>query len=177
MTITEALAEIKLIEKKIESKKNFVLVNLTRFKNAPDVLSKENKTSSDVLKGEMQAIHDLYSRLIKIRTNIAEANLANFIDLGGESHSIHHWLSWKREVSEKYKELFASIHRGLKSAIDSNGQRPQIFKDETGGVHLCELITNLDYQEYVKKHEETQDMIEKLDGLLSLKNAVVHINL
>lgn len=173
ITLTEALAEIKLIEKKVESKKQFVLGNLYRFKHMNDPLI-DGKVK---LASEMQAIQDLYGRHVVIRGKIAEANLANKITIGDQTHSIHTWLTWKREVAEKHRDIFKTVHVALKAAMDTAGRQPQVYKDDTGTIHVFEIVTNLDYQDYVKKHEETQDVIEKLDGLLSLKNATVTIEI
>jgi hypothetical protein len=172
-TITEALAEIKLIEKKVESKTSLVTNNLTRPKHIPDPLG----DSSAILTAEMQSINDLYVRLVNIRDAIAHANIKNDITIDETTKSIYEWLVWKREVAEKHIGLYQKVFQGTKSVIDRMSQTPQAFKDDKGEPRLVEFVANLNYLDYVKKAEEKQAMLDKLDGLLSLKNATILINI
>lgn len=172
ITITEALADIKLIEKKIESKKSFIAGNLVRVKHMPDPLG----DSRDSLTREVQSINDLQARLVKIRSAIAKANIESSITVGDRTKTIYDWLTWKREVATKEIDLYKSIYNGTKAAIDAAATRPQIYKDDQGNTHLVAIETALDYPEYVKKFESATETLEKLDGQLSLKNATIQIN-
>jgi hypothetical protein len=174
ITITEALAEIKLIEKKIESKTALVTANLTRVKHIPDPLGDSVATLSQ----EMQAIGDLYERLVRIRSAIAMANITNVITCDESTRTIYDWLVWKREVADKHISLYTTVFKNTKSMMDTAAQRPQVFKDEkTQEPKLVELVANLSYMDYVKKAEEKQATLDKLDGLLSLKNATITIKI
>lgn len=172
ITITEALAEIKLIDKKVTSKIAFISGNLSRVAHMPDALG----DSKDALTREVQAINDLQSRVVKIRSAIAQANLDTSITVNERTKSVYDWLTWKREVSEKELGLYKSIYNGVKAGMDAAANRPQIYKDDQGNTHLVQMVFSLDYPEYVKKAELLQDLLEKLDGQLSLKNATVVID-
>jgi hypothetical protein len=174
MTITEGLAEIKLIEKKMEKKKTMIVSNLTRFKQVKDPFEKEGG-SQTTIRQEMQSVSDLQKRLENIRSAIAKANLFESVTVGAQTKSIYSWLIWKREILENDEKFKQSIVNQIKSQIDRQSVNPQVWKTEAGGVELCELILNADYGEQLKALENLGDIKEKLDGQLSLKNATVVI--
>ena len=174
MTITEALAEIKLVEKKATTKMAFVRGNLVRAKHVTEA---QGGVSRETVAAEVQAISDLQKRLVAIRTGIAKANLETNIIIGERSNNIHGWLSWKREVAEKelsfYKDVFMTVKREMEDSV----KNPRCWKDDKGEPHIVEFVTNLSYEEYAKKAEVAQDLLEKLDGQLSLKNATTVIKI
>lgn len=176
ITITEGLAEITLIEKKLERKRTFVLANLTRAKHIPDPFEKDGGAAK-ALAAELQSYNDLQNRLIQIRKAVAEANLANSVTLNDETRTISEWLTWKREVASTAKDFASAIARELKSKMDQAQSNPGAYKDETGAVKLVEYVFNAEYPEVVKKSELLHDTYEKLDGLLSLKNATIFIEI
>jgi hypothetical protein len=73
ITITEALAEIPTIVKRIDKKQEFILNFLYRQSAVRDPHEKDGG-SSELIKREMQAIDDLQARLVKIRSSIQLAN-------------------------------------------------------------------------------------------------------
>lgn len=172
MTITEALAEIKLIDNKIEKKQEFVYGNLFRAKHLPDPLG---DTTAKVV-AEVQAVADLRTRRVKIRKAIAQANLATEITITGKTQSIFEWLTWKREVAQNELGFMRAIHSKTKAAIDAVTKAPKFYKDEaTQENKILEITPALDYSLFVTAEQETQEALDKLDGLLSLKNATVMI--
>lgn len=174
MTITEALAEIKLLQKKIESKRSTVTSNLVRQKQMPDPFQSDGG-GQQVMTREIQAVTDLFTRLVSIRGAIAEANLTNKITVAEETKSIHDWLTWKREVAEPLRNFYQTIHVTIKEALIRQSTNPVVYKDEEGKVHMVEMVPNADYAEFIKRAEKTQDKFERLDGLLSLRNATITV--
>lgn len=173
LTITEALAEIKLIDNKITAKETFVLGNLYRAKHLPDPLA---DTKAKV-EAEVQATMDLRRRRVKIRKAIAEANIKTEITIKASTLTIFEWLTWRREVSEKEKTFLRSIHVNIKRGIDSVTTAPKFYKDaESQENKIVELLPSLDYSVFANAEAEVQEMLDKLDGLLSLKNATVTID-
>lgn len=175
MTITEALSEVKLIQKKIEKKRQFVLTNLTRFEHLKDPLE-TGGGSTKVLHAELQSIEDLQTRLETIRWAIADANSKTTLTLDGKTKSLTAWLSWKRDLADTDIAFRNSIHTSLKQSFDRAATQPQVYKtEETQTPQLAKLILNLDYGEMVKRAERTSELLEKLDGKLSLLNATIVI--
>ncbi len=74
ITITEALQEIKTINKRLESKRRNILSYVGRDNRVKDPLEKEGGTV-EFIKKERQALSDLEKRIISIRTAIQRSNL------------------------------------------------------------------------------------------------------
>lgn len=171
MTITEALAELKLITKKVEKKKEVVKQNLTTFEHLPDAF-KEDGGVKEMVKREMQAIADHYERLVRIRASIGVKNAETSVMVEGVSKTISQWLAWKESVKDPLSALLAEIQNGVNTAVKSNAQRPMVTANEqTKEVNLAKLMINVDMGHVNKSIETIISITEKLDGQLSLKNA------
>src|SRR5277367_6394116 len=102
VTITEALAELKTIDKRIQKKREFVLGYLLRQEMFKDPLERDGGSVS-AIKREMQSIRDLEERKIGIRRAIQQANERTNVTVGKQTRSIADWLVWKREVAPAYQ--------------------------------------------------------------------------
>lgn len=175
MTITEALAEIKLINDKIQKKQAYVLDNLTRVRQQPDPLASKGGTSI-VIAAEVQSIGDLESRLTKIRAAIMQANLSNMAECRGTTMPIYEWLVWKREVAKSLSNFYQQIYNNTKRKVDEIQRAPQLFKNDGDKPVLVELEVALPYMDYATKYSDVIETLNKLDGLLSLKNATITVD-
>lgn len=176
MSITEALAEIKLIDKKVQKKRENVAIHATRFEHIADPYVEEGG-SSEYIKKETQAICDLLTTRIRIREAISRANLDNTITCEGATQSICSWLVWKREV---YNVAFASwtlLKAQVERKLAENANRPQLFKkDDTAEPSLAKMVSHVDIPALQREQERQQTIFERLDGLLSMKNAQIQIS-
>lgn len=164
MTITEALSEINLIKKKIASKQEKVKGLLFQVEHIPDPFIKDGGTS-EVLESEMQALDVLYALLIKIRSQISEANLNHSITINGRTNTIHDWLVWKREVAKDLMIFISTVNKNIKNYLDRTSAQPQFVKTKL----------NIDYSYTLEIESNLIETFEKLDGQLSLKNATISI--
>ena len=97
MTITEALAEIALLKKKIPKKIEAAMIYVVRDERERDPLEKSGGSAQHLVE-EMQAITDLNLRLIVLRRAIAKANDDQLVTCGDMVFTLSEWLVWKREV-------------------------------------------------------------------------------
>lgn len=177
MTLTEALSEINLLNKKIATKKENILQHTTRVEHVTDPLEKDGG-SVNFVKSELQAIEDLKTRLIKIRSAVLKANMENEIDIDGNKMTIAEWLTWKKEVAKDSMDFYSKAFQQTKLKLDRQESHPQVFKDEkTGEVKCIKVVANIDYPDYIKRHAKIDETYEKLDGKLSLKNATVTVQI
>lgn len=174
MTITEALAEIKLINDKVNKKRGIVMDNLVRAKHIPDSLITKGGTPA-VIASEVQSIIDLEARLSKIRCAIMAANLANTAECNGITDTLYGWLVWKREVARNRASFYEQIYSQTKRKIDQAVTQVQVYKNDAGTPLVVEWETALPYMEYATKHNDVTETLNKLDGILSLKNATIMI--
>lgn len=176
ITITEALSEINLIKKKIESKRKIVLGLLVSPEHMKDPY--ESVGGSEVfIKCEVQSIADLERRQINIRSAIAKANLDHEITVGEQTKSIHDWLTWKREIAQQAISFLNSIATSVKNELDQLTKLPKVYKNDKDETHLLRLKSNIDLPEINKSQERLNEMFETLDGKLSLRNATIIVNI
>lgn len=175
MTITEALAEVKLLGKRLQSKKEFVANFLWRQEVMKDPLEAKGG-SPIVLSRVLQSIRDLGDRLIDIRRSIALTNAATSLDCEGVSMSIADWLTWRREVAPFQRTMLAE----MRSAIDKS--RREASARGLKVVGLGEAVTdnkdvrvNVDELELAKQTEALEAKLARLDGLLQVKNATTEL--
>lgn len=175
ITITEALAELKLIKSKVEKKKNFILANVARQEGAKDQLEKSGGTTA-VLAQELQAVGDLQERLVKIRTAIATANSSTSVEIGGVKRTIAEWLIWRRDVAPLIKNFEKDLAMGI-GRVKAEAQRSgyQIVKNGEAASKPTDVIVEVDEMKLQQNAENTQEILDTLDGKLSLHNATVQV--
>lgn len=175
LTITEALAEIKTIQKRIEKKREFIGQFLARQDGIRDPLEKDGG-SFEAIKRERQAITDLESRVVALRRGIQTANEATTVTINGVARSVADWLVWRRDVAPGHQQFLGRLRQSL------NGVRDQARKQGAGMVVAgsqaekpTDYVVNINEQELAAEIERLEDTLGQLDGQLSLKNATVAI--
>lgn len=175
MTITEALAEIKTIGKRITKKREFVVTNLARQEFRKDPLLKDGGQEAAILR-ERQAIGDLEERLVKIRRAIARANETVDITVEGLTRSMADWLRWRREIAPGRQQFLSSMQSQL-AGVRQQAARQGVEVVSMGGSAQREndVLVNINEGQLASDVEKMEQVLGTLDGLLSLKNAIVTI--
>lgn len=177
LTITEALAEIKTLQKRLAKKRDFVGAYLFRQDTVKDPLENQGGSKSAIL-AERQSIRDLEERAVKIRSAIQQANVSTMVTIGNETRSIADWLVWRREIAPTYKEFVSRMRSALVSArqqAQRQGVAVRPVDQQTGDTN--DLIVNVDEKALSEESEQIEQVLGTLDGLLSLKNATTVIDL
>jgi molybdopterin converting factor small subunit len=174
VTITEALAELKTIDKRIVKKREFVLGYLLRQEMFKDPLEKDGGSVS-AIKREMQAIRDLEERKIAIRRAIQQANERNSVTVGRQVRSIADWLVWRREVAPVQQQFLANLRTKIEQARQEATRRGAGLSASQEAAKPNDVIVNVNEQELAQHIEELEEVLGKLDGQLSLKNATLFI--
>jgi len=175
LTITEALAEIKTISKRITTKKNFVLTYIARADGFKDPLHGDGG-SFEALRRERQAIDDLEQRLVALRRGIQKANDATMVTLEGIEMSIADWLVWRRDVLPTRKDYLNEIRQKLSATRDQAKRSGQnLVTQGQQAVTPSDVIININEQDLAKDIEMLVNIEGQLDGQLSLKNATTQI--
>ena len=174
ITITEALAEIKTINKRIDKKQEFIFNSLARQEGARDPLEKDGGAEV-VLSRERQAINDLQTRIVDLRRGIQRANDATKVTIGEATRSISDWLIWKRDVAPKRKEFLAKISSGLKGLRENAKRQGQNVVAAGAAQQFTDIVVNIDETALAAEIETLEKTLGDLDGQLSLKNATVSI--
>lgn len=175
ITITEALAEIKTIGKRIEKKREFIKGFLARQDGIKDPLEKDGGSFQAIAR-ERQAIGDLENRLVSLRRGIQTANEVTSVTINGVSRSVADWLVWRREAAPLHRDFLNHLRNAL------NGVREQAKRNGAAMISAAavaekptDFIVNINEQELAEEIETLEDTLGQLDGQLSLKNATVSI--
>ncbi len=180
MTITEALAEIKTIGKRLEKKKAAVMQYMARDSRLMDPLSSDGG-SVEYIKSERQSIEDLEKRIVSIRTAIQKSNLATQATVGENAMSIAEWLTFRREVAAGRQQFLASMNNGIRNIRDKvqkEGGRvvaAVAAVADSGSRPVVEIIVHFDEKELLNEQEDLEKTLGDLDGKLSLLNATTVI--
>jgi hypothetical protein len=174
-TITEALAEIKTLQKRITQKSDFVNANLYRQDTFKDPFDNQGG-SAKVISQEAQAIRDLEARIIVLRLAINEANLTHNVSIEGDTRSVAAWIVWKRDVAPLVRSRLAkwdsTVGTARKQAqaqglaIRGPGEQAQALKD---------VLVHIDEKRLAEERERLETVLGTLDGRLSLFNATATI--
>ncbi len=174
LTVTEALAELTTIVKRIQKKEQFVQTYLYRPEKLKDPHAKDGG-SPELIKREQQAINDLRQRFINIRLAVQKANLETPVTVEGVTKSLAEWLVWRKELASGEQATIGTLLRNLATA------RVQAHKAGAGVVAAgdaandADLVVNVNEADLNKRAEELETILGALDGQLSLKNATVQI--
>lgn len=175
MTITEALAEIKTVQKRIDAKRAFIKQYLFRQDNVKDPLEKDGG-SEKAIAAEFQAVSDLEKRIVDLRRGIQKANEDTKITLEGVERTISDWLVWRRDVAPIRQGFLSNIRTTLMSVRDSaRRQGYSVLSVNAPSDKPTDIVVNINETELAKEIELIDNILGQLDGQLSLKNATVEI--
>ncbi len=174
LTITEALAEIKTIGKRLEKKREGIMPFLARQDGVRDPLEKDGGSVAHVA-AEFQGIADLGKRVITLRAGIQRANDNTSITLGGVSRTISEWLTWRREIAPGEQAFLAKL-RGTINGVRENAKKQGLAAVAPGAAsNPADFIINVSEQALAAQIEALEETLGSLDGQLSLKNATTQI--
>lgn len=174
LTITEALAELKTIDKRMEKKQEFILAYLYRQDALKDPLERDGGSVAAIAR-ERQSLADLAVRKVVIRRAIQDANATNQITVGKVTQPIADWLVWRRDVAPMQQRLLVALRNQI-NAIRADAQRKGLTVSSEGQTSRPQdFIVNINESELAKEQEALEEVLGTLDGLLSLKNATITV--
>jgi hypothetical protein len=168
-TITEALATLKTIGKRIEAKRHALQEHCAYDSRLKDPMDKAGG-SEEFWKRETQAIADLQGRYITIRTSIQRANSSTTLTIRGVTRSIAGWLIWKRDIAPSQLMFMRTVGNSVRSQRDDLRRRSR-QESETAP----DLAVSFNESEFLAQTEEVEALLADLDGQLSLFNARTEI--
>ena len=175
LTITEALAEVKTINARIQKKRESVMRYFARDGRLRDPLEADGG-SIEFVKRERQAIADLEARIVAIRCAIQTSNLSTSATVGDQTRTVASWLNWRREVSQNSKQFLATMTATLnKVRQDCLKQGWTVTEKDAGTAQAGEVIVSINERQLAKETEAMEQLLGELDGKLSLLNATTTI--
>ena len=172
-TITEALGELKTIDKRIANKQEFVLGFLFRQNQLRDPLEKDGG-SVQAVAAERQSIADLENRKVAIRRAIAKANDTTEVTVSGTTMTVAQWLTWRRDVAPSTKK-FLDAMKGKLAQVRAQAQKSGVAVASSESAKDNDIIVNVSEKKLSEESEKLETILGVLDGQLSLKNATVTV--
>lgn len=177
ITITEGLAELKTLRKRIDKKRESLGPYLARAEAIRDPLEKQGGSAKHI-EAEIQAVADLEANFLDIRLRIAAANDKTMIKVAGVEKSISAWLIWRREIAPHYRSWLQGMRSGIQQLRAKTQQRGGAMISsvaQIGDTKPDDIIVNVDEAKLDQQLEHIEEVLGTLDGQLSLKNATTQI--
>jgi len=176
MKITEAMAEVKLANRKIQTSFEFVMRNLRREDWRKDPFEKDGTTQEAQVKAALQSIQDNELRVVALKHAINKVNMALQLEVGGMSMSVAEWLLWRRDILPVKKNNLTML---VNAVANIGREQPQARRTFAGQVQTNETIPNWVVNisdKWLLEQIQSLDAIEQqLDGQLSMLNANTEI--
>lgn len=175
LTVTEALAELKVIGKRVEAKEQFIKDYLYRQAIVRDPHADKGGTPK-LISEARQAIRDLEDRKVKIRLAIQQKNLVEVLEIDGLSQTVAGWLTWRKEISPgvvKRGRAWLEMIRNIRAqTLARSGKiNPEVGPEN----QVQDILINTDELELSQNLEKIEAVLGTLDGRLSLFNATTTI--
>lgn len=175
MTITEALQELKTLDKRIDSTREFILKYGIRQGSTIDPLDDEGGAHVAIPQ-RMQSLRDLFARKVSIRSAINKKNADTLLTLGGKSMTLAEWIVWRRDVFQKEIEAFRALQRQVIEARRQCIEKGMTLKDDGTQPNRVQEVSCFIPESKIQKEIETLQEIEStLDGKLSMINATTTV--
>lgn len=178
LTVTEALAEIKTLTKRIEKRRENVKPYLFRQKAVADPLADDVEGGApEFIKRERQGAADLETRLVALRIAIQALNLRETISIDGEVKSMAAWLTWRKEVLPGQRQFLQDLRNRLDQCRREAAQKQigVVNVDASSTAKYADYIVHFNEAELAREIEHIELVVGTLDGQLSLKNATTTI--
>ena len=172
LTITEALAEVTTLEKRIAKKRQFVRDYLFRQEQLRDPLE---GGSNIAISRELQSIGDLEDRRVGLRRAIGEANSATSVAVNGTERSITDWLVWRREIAPGQQGFLSELRADLQQVRQEALNKGLVVVAAEAAAKPGDIIVNLDEEQLAADTETLEETLGTLDGKLSLMNATTFV--
>jgi hypothetical protein len=173
-TITEALAELATIDKRLPKKTDALLPYVARLEQVKDPFAAHGGTDK-YLREEVQSFGDLLLRKIELRAAIAKANAETQVTIGGTTQSVADWLVWKRECYPLTRTLFQKLIAQVQRARTAAQEQKVGFAKEGEAQNPNDIIVCIDEQKLISDLDDLEEAYGRLDGLLSLRNATTQV--
>jgi len=174
-TVAEAMVELKLIMKKIETK----MANIKRYSSKAKMIEDEKKDQEEYVKEHLQSAEDLIQRYTKIKLAIQKSNLETSFEFQNKTYSVAEAILFKQGLLDLYEKLWDSLSDSTgKSQINEYLRKFGMGTMSEEALAKIELVPYLFYDEKMKekKLEELLELRSYLDRLIDKSNHNTIIN-
>ena len=186
-TVAEAMVELKLIMKKIETK----MANIKRYSSKAKMIEEYlswlglkslelyQRSPEEYVKEHLQSAEDLIQRYTKIKLAIQKSNLETSFEFQNKTYSVAEAILFKQGLLDLYEKLWDSLSDSTgKSQINEYLRKFGMGTMSEEALAKIELVPYLFYDEKMKekKLEELLELRSYLDRLIDKSNHNTIIN-
>jgi hypothetical protein len=176
MTLTEALAEIELINRHLALKRAFLLAVAVRPGILRDPLAGAGGIVALAMQ-EQQSLVALEEHRIALRRAIRVTAESVTITIGGQTRTISDWLEWRRKIAPDIREFLGSVRQQIQIARSQANSWTYGLLEAGGSARSIDIVVNLNEPELARQSEMVEEALGNLDGQLSLKSATQTIEI
>ena len=176
MTIAEAMVELKLIVKKIETR----TVNINKYSSKAKMIEDEIEDQEKHVKELLQSSEDLIKRYTNIKLAIQKSNLESTFEFQGKTYSVAEAILMKQGLLDLREKLWNSLSTSAgKAQINEYLRKFGMGTMSDEALEKIELVPFLFYDEKMKqkKLEELLELRSYLDRLIDKANHNKVINI
>src|SRR3990167_91542 len=175
-TITEALASLVTLGKRLTKKREFVGTYLHRADGIKDPLERSVEGgSAEAIKRELQAIRDLEKHHLNIRMAIQRKNQETYVTVLDLTMTVAEWLTWRKEIAPQVQKFNHELRLKLVEArTEAQRRGAQVIGVGAAGntdTKPTDIVVNVDEKSLQDEAERIEEVLGTLDGKLSLINA------
>lgn len=175
MKITEAMAEIKLCIRKIETNLEFVQRNLIREDWRRDPFEKDGTTQEAQVKAALQSITDLQERIVELKFKINVSNMSQQLEVGGVSRTVAEWLIWRQNVLPLEQRALKMLATLMANMAIQQPMGKRTFAGAPTSEQPTNFIINVSDKWLHTRIQKLEEIEQRLDGQLSILNANTEI--
>ena len=179
-TLTEALTELRSLDKRIKAKREAIRSYLARQAAMADPFHAEGGTSAFITR-ELEGIETFEERVLALRGAIYEANSATKLEIGDETRTLAEWLTWRTEIAYPRQRFLQKLYQRIKDvrrealARGTTVVTATIAAGALGAPPPAGVIVNVNERELVNELEGLDTMLSQFEGQLAVKNATTMV--
>lgn len=167
MKIIEAMNELKLTEKKLSSKLEFIKKFAARPSFRDDAFNGEEKTK---VAQAVQSSMDLIAQHEKLKRSIDLTNLEATTEVNGNVYTLHSLLQNKRLLCKFKKAVYAHL-----DSREAEGEVATLRAKQAEGAVNAQVVYNYDIEDKAKNIMEVEELASNIDSALQIANAQLDI--
>lgn len=162
MSITRALAELKLLDKRIQKEINATTNIGMTIGGKPMTGFSSVKEFEDKVKSNYQSVKDLIARRQKIKNAIVKSNAETFVTIAGNEMTVAEAIEYKSSIDYK-KHLLNKLEDDYRRITVKYEQESENVK-----IRLDKFLESSFGKEFDKKKDEAERIKESSDGFMRL---------
>lgn len=173
MKLIEAMNSLKLTEKKLRQKTDFIAKYAARPSFRDDAFNPKNPTEGETKKVSeaVQSAKDLIVQHAKTKRDIDFTNIVTLVEVAGKRYTIHELILHKR--------LLCKLKRNVLSVMNDNTAQMEVNQlrmrgDKESKVN-AQVWYNFDIQKREEELEELNELETNIDSALQIANAKIDL--